>query len=43
MLTGTVKFARTSSGTDLVRGVKGVKRIINELQVTRDYGPEGSE
>ena len=40
MLTGTVKFAKNKQrATDLVRGVKGVKRIINELQVTRDYGP----
>lgn len=40
MLTGTVKFAKNKRrATDLVRGVKGVKRIINELQVTSDYGP----
>lgn len=40
MLTGTVKFAKNKQrATDLVRGVKGVKRIINELQVTSDYGP----
>lgn len=40
MLTGTVKFAKNKQrATDLVRGVQGVKRIINELQVTSDYGP----
>lgn len=40
MLTGTVKFAKNKQrATDLVRDVKGVKRIINELQVTSDYGP----
>ncbi len=40
MLTGTVMFAKNKRrATDLVRGVKGVKRIINELQVTSDYGP----
>ncbi len=40
MMTGTVKFAKNKQrATDLVRGVKGVKRIINELQVTSDYGP----
>ncbi len=40
MLTGTVKFAKNKQrATDLVRSVKGVKRIINELQVTSDYGP----
>lgn len=40
MLTGTVKFAKNKQrATDLVRGVKSVKRIINELQVTSDYGP----
>ncbi|MGB0630911.1 MAG: BON domain-containing protein, partial [Alphaproteobacteria bacterium] len=40
MLTGTVKFAQNKQrATDLVRGVKGVKRIVNELQVTSDYGP----
>jgi osmotically-inducible protein OsmY len=39
MLTGTVKFAGNKQrASDLVRGVKGVKRIINELQVTSDYG-----
>lgn len=39
MLTGTVKFAQNKQrATDLVRGVKGVKRIVNELQVTSDYG-----
>lgn len=39
LLTGTVKFAQNKQrATDLVRGVKGVKRIINELQVTQDYG-----
>lgn len=39
MLTGTVKFAQNKQrATDIVRGVKGVKRIINELQVTKDYG-----
>lgn len=40
MLTGTVKFARNKQrASELVRGVKGVSRIINELQVTSDYGP----
>ena len=39
LLTGTVKFAQNKQrATDLVRSVKGVKRIINELQVTSDYG-----
>jgi osmotically-inducible protein OsmY len=39
MLTGTVKFARNKQrATELVRGIKGVKRIINELQVTKNYG-----
>lgn len=39
MLTGTVKFAQNKQrATDLVRSVKGVKRIVNELQVTNDYG-----
>jgi osmotically-inducible protein OsmY len=39
LLTGTVKFDRNKQrATELVRGVKGVKRIINELQVTSDYG-----
>lgn len=39
MLTGTVKFAQNKQrASDLVRGIKGVKRIINELQVTSDYG-----
>ena len=39
MLTGTVKFARNKQrATELVRGTKGVKRIINELQVTKNYG-----
>ena len=34
-----VKFAQNKQrATDLVRGVKGVKRIVNELQVTNDYG-----
>jgi len=41
MLTGTVKFARNKQrATELVRGIKGVKRIINELQVTKNYGIE---
>ena len=40
MLTGTVKFPQNKKrASDLVRSVKGVKRIINEMQVTRDYGP----
>ena len=39
LLTGTVKFAQNKQrASDLVRSVKGVKRIINELQVTSDYG-----
>ena len=39
MLTGTVKFAQNKQrASDIVRAVKGVKRIINELQVTSDYG-----
>ena len=40
LLTGTVKYAQNKQrATDLVRSVKGVKRVINELQVTEDYGP----
>jgi osmotically-inducible protein OsmY len=39
LLTGTVKFAQNKQrATDLVRSVKGVKRVVNELQVTKDYG-----
>lgn len=39
LLTGTVKFAQNKQrASDLVRSVKGVKRVINELQVTSDYG-----
>lgn len=39
MLTGTVKFDRNKQrATALVRGIKGVKRIVNELQVTKNYG-----
>lgn len=39
LLTGTVKFAQNKQrASDLVRSVKGVKRIVNELQVTSDYG-----
>ena len=39
MLTGTVKFAQNKQrATDIVRGVKGVSRIVNALQVTSDYG-----
>lgn len=39
LLTGTVKFAQNKQrATALVRSVKGVKRIVNELQVTKDYG-----
>lgn len=39
MLTGTVKFAQNKQrASELVRGAKGVKRIINELQVTQSYG-----
>jgi len=39
MLTGTVKFAQNKQrASQIVRAVKGVKRIINELQVTRNYG-----
>lgn len=39
MLTGTVKFAQNKQrASDIVRGVKGVKRIVNELQVTDQYG-----
>jgi osmotically-inducible protein OsmY len=39
LLTGTVKFAQNKQrASDIVRGVKGVKRIVNELQVTSDYG-----
>ena len=38
LLTGTVKFAQNKlRASNLVRSVKGVKRIINELQVTSDY------
>tara|TARA_Y100001970_G_scaffold248983_2_gene319074 strand:+ start:4197 stop:4634 length:438 start_codon:yes stop_codon:yes gene_type:complete len=40
MLTGTVKFAQNKKrASDLVHGVEGVKRIINEMQVLKDYGP----
>ena len=43
MLTGTVKFAQNKQrASDLVRSVKGVKRIVNELQVTNDYGPRAA-
>jgi osmotically-inducible protein OsmY len=40
LLTGTVKAAanRERAG-ELVKGVKKVKRIVNELQVTTDYNP----
>lgn len=39
MLTGTVKFAQNKQrASEIVRAVKGVKHIINELQVTRNYG-----
>ena len=39
MLTGTVKFAENKQrATELLRSVRGVKEIINELQVTKDYG-----
>ena len=40
MITGTVKFPQNKQrATRLVRSVQNVKRIINELQVTDDYGP----
>lgn len=39
LLTGTVKFAQNKQrATNLVRSVKGVTRIVNELQVTHNYG-----
>jgi osmotically-inducible protein OsmY len=39
LLTGTVKFVENKRrASDIVRGVKRVKRIINELQVTKEYG-----
>ncbi len=39
LLTGTVKYAENKQrASDIVRSVKGVKRIINELQVTDQYG-----
>lgn len=38
MLTGTVKSAANRQrATELVKNVKGVKEIINEMQVTDDY------
>jgi len=43
MLTGTVKFAKNKQrATELIQGIKGVKRIVNELQVTNDYGPRAA-
>ena len=40
LLTGTVKAAANRDrAADLVRAVKKVKRIVNELQVTTDYSP----
>ena len=40
MLTGTVKFAQNKQrASNLVRSIKGVKSVINEMQVTRDYSP----
>lgn len=40
LLTGTVKAAANRDrAADLVKSVKKVKRIINELQVTTDYSP----
>ncbi len=43
MLTGTVKFAQNKQrATTLTQGIKGVKRIVNELQVTNDYGPRAA-
>ena len=39
LLTGTVKFAQNKQrATNLVRSVRGVTRIVNELQVTHNYG-----
>lgn len=39
MLTGTVKSAANKErATTLVRGISGVKSVINELQVTQNYG-----
>ncbi len=39
LLTGTVKYAENKQrASEIVRSVKGVKRIINELQVTDQYG-----
>ncbi len=39
LLTGTVKFAENKQrATDLVRGIKGVRQVINEMQVTDTYG-----
>mgnify|MGYP001495717754 FL=1 len=40
MLTGTVKFRQNKyRATELVQSVTGVKKIVNALQVTSDYGP----
>lgn len=40
MLTGTVKFHQNRDrATELVQSVRGVKRIVNAIQVTSDYGP----
>ena len=39
LLTGTVKFAENKRrATDLVRGIKGIRQVINEMQVTDTYG-----
>lgn len=39
LLTGTVKVAPNKErATALVRGINGVKQVINELQVTENYG-----
>ena len=39
LLTGTVKYAENKSrATELVRTIKGVREVVNELQVTSDYG-----
>lgn len=39
LLTGTIKHAANKARAgNLVRGIRGVRRVINELQVTDDYG-----
>ncbi len=39
LLTGTIKFPESKQrATDLIRGIKGVRQVINEMQVTNTYG-----